>query len=688
MTYSRKAPPAEPNDAEISPVNSTAELEGVSRRKRRRRRSGILRRVRRAVRRVRWGKILLVAVAIAAVAVVTTVAIIADSANRVQASITSFQRVVSSFSTRESTELTMMDFDRLNSSVGEVVNSLENIRSRLRITQPFTPLNANLRTTMTSVDAGYNLALAARDILNGLQPTLFFLVSGNDSQTVVTQISSAERVVELLRIGRGQFITAGERLASAQNALNSLNLEGAGSSSVLEIQQLISYHDQLVQINNVLLDAPNFLASALGISAQRSYLVLSQNNDELRPSGGYISTYGWLTLRSGRVTDYNYSPTTTTSPNPPPADFASQIAIPDWWLRYREPIYAAWDGSWYADFPSTAIMAMAYYNAGDNPQSPVDGAIAIDITGFEYLLEVIGQVSVAGYDEPVTAANFRNAVYDIRSIGANEGEHKAFVAALYQQIFADWQSISLDPAKNNQLLTALLKAIREKHIMLYFSDESLNNALNLLGWSGAQAPATDHDYLMVVDANLGNKSNHSIIRSLTYDVDIQDSGTVQGRMTVSYDYSARTAASDPAVNPPTNGPADYNNLLQIFVPQGTTFNAANNLPAEPVVSTNGFNTAFISRLFIPFDSTERYQFSYTTPPIVEQLGSYQRYRLLVQKQPGTPANAVNVQVMLPANATFVSSTPQAAASYNLERPILEYRTDLSVDRWIEIIYQQ
>lgn len=684
MSFSQNVPPAEPNQTDITPV--TTELTQPQRR-RRRRRSSLFSRFKRTVRKIRWFKVLLVVVAVVAVGTVATLAILVDSANRVQASIASFQRVVSSLSSRESTELTMTDFSRLDSSVNELINSLSGIRSRLIIMEPFTSLSPNLRTTITSVDAAYNLSLAAHDILNGLQPTLFFLVSGDDEQTVVTQISSAERVVELLRIGRGQFISASERLNTARVAMDNLDLAGTESGGVLEIQQLVGYHDQLSQINNVLLDAPDFLASALGISAPRSYLVLSQNNDELRPSGGYISTYGWITIRGGRVDDYSYSATTTTSPNPPSADFASQFTIPDWWLRYQEPIYAAWDGSWYADFPSTARLAMSYYNAGGNPESPVDGAIAIDITGFEYLLEVIGEVNVRGYAHPVTAENFRDAVYDLRASGLDEAAHKTFIAALYQQIFADWQNVALDPEKNGLLLSAILKALQEKHVMLYFSDEQLNNAVNLLGWSGAQSTATDHDYLMVVDANLGNKSNHSIIRNLTYDVDIQTNGAVNARMTVAYDYSARTAADDPAVNPPTNGPADYNNLLQVFVPRGTAFTAVTNLNTTPVISTNAFNTEFISRLFIPFDSSERYQFSYITPPLVEQLGSYQRYRLLLQKQPGTPANAVSVQVMLPANATFVSSTPEAAASYSLERPILEYRTDLSVDRWIEIIYQ-
>ena len=225
--------------------------------------------------------------------------------------------------------------------------------------------------------------------------------------------------------------------------------------------------------------------------------------------------------------------------------------------------------------------------------------------------------------------------------------------------------------------------------MMYFSDTQLNNAINLLGWSGSQVEATDHDYLMVADTNLGNKSNHSIIQNLTYDADIQTDGSISGNTTVSYDYSAQVAKNDPAIDPDNNynGPIDYSNLVQFFVPVGTSLNNTKNIENTPTVVNNDTNTEFVSSLYIPFDSNQNFQFSYLTRPLIETLGSYKRYRLLVQKQPGTPANALDVQVSLPVNAIVISTTPEASASYNLERPILEFRTDLSVDRWIEIIYQ-
>src|SRR5699024_10555257 len=109
-----------------------------------------------------------------------------------------------------------------------------------------------------------------------------------------------------------------------------------------------------------------------------------------------------------------------------------------------------------------------------------------------------------------------------------------------------------------------MRALQEKHIMVYVGDEELNRAIQLLGWSGAQTPTPGEDYLLVADANLGNKSNRSIVRQLTYDISIQEDGTAESRATVTYDYSARRASSDPAVNPDFHGPLDYGNLMQSF----------------------------------------------------------------------------------------------------------------------------
>lgn len=192
---------------------------------------------------------------------------------------------------------------------------------------------------------------------------------------------------------------------------------------------------------------------------------------------------------------------------------------------------------------------------------------------------------------------------------------------------------------------------------------------------------------MVADANLGNKSNHSILRHLTYDVDIQTDGTLHSRTAVAYDYSDRVASTDPAINPEYHGPLDYSNLLQIFVPTGSQIGDTNNVPQTPRVIDDDAHTTIVSRVGVPYDTNQRFTFNYQTPPLIETIGPYQRYHLEIQKQPGTAGDTVDVQVTLPANATAIGITPAPAASYNLDRPILEFRLTLETDQWIEVIYQ-
>jgi hypothetical protein len=469
--------------------------------------------------------------------------------------------------------------------------------------------------------------------------------------------------------------------------LDELPTANVSSGLLQNLQQLRAYQEQLITLNDMLIQAPDLLTVALGLGETNSYLILSQNSDELRPSGGYISTYGWMTIRNGRILDYSYYPTSSTTPTPPAlSEFGAEITPPNWWIPFRTPMRTAWDGSWFADFPQTAQMARWYYDNGHNPQSPIDGVIGIDIVGFEYVLGALGQVVVPGYNIVVTPANFRQLVYDIRAFGQGEEPHKRFVAAIYQQIFAQWQTGSFDERQSSALLGATLRALSEKHIMLNFANESLNTAVDVLGWSGRQATEDGYDYIMVADATLGNKSARSVVRQLTYDVAIQEDGTVDGRATITYDYPASMADNDPAVDPEYHGQLDYFSLMQFFVPRGTTIQDYSDLVLNFQMDEVNNRALMTGYIYIPYNGGERFQFNYTTPVVVEPLGDFQRYRLLLQKQPGMIAEPVSVQITLPPNANVISTNPSPVASFRLEQTLLEFRATLTTDIWIEVIY--
>lgn len=688
-----KNEPLNPTETQPLPQDEPRE-ENVRRRRRRTSGSRLRRFRRRLVKNLPLRSVGITLLVVLVLAVTISAVLISDAANQLNASQQSFERVLNNFSANSGTELTLTDFERLQSGVKDLRNTLALTQSRLQLVSAGRPLNAELNVSLEALSIAEDLSVAADTLMTGLEPTLFFMVAGETEEAVSARISSSERIVELLELGRGQFLSARERLATAETRLTSLNLNDISPDLLVLVDQLGLFQDQLDEIASLLIDAPDLLTLAIGLEREQTYLVLASNNDEIRPSGGFIGTWGYLRVRNGRVTEYEYGPSTTESPNPPPEDFIDDYDIPHWWIQYRDPVYAVWDGSWYADFPTTADMAMAYYNAGENPYAPVDGVIAIDIDGFETILAGIGEVSVPGYPARwglINAANFRERVYDIREFGISqntgEREHKEFLADMYEEIFNQWQR--LDQERSGQLLGSLLQAVQEKHIMLRFVDEDLNRAVEALGWAGRQVQPVNHDYLMVADANLGNKSNNSVIRQTTYDAVIQPDGSVRGRVSVQWDYPDAIAALDPAVNPEFHGPLDYWTLFQIFVPHRSAFLDQENVPyGLQHVHMPGRNlTNFTSRQVIEYDSGQRVQVAYETPPVVERTGDFSRYRLLIQKQPGMRQEGLNVQITLPPDAELITTSPEVAASYVLEQTILDFRLELVSDQWVEVIYR-
>ena len=604
---------------------------------------------------------------------------ITDATNQLKNAWKDLDRILVSINNSRGTDLTLDDLTRLQTSLDELGLRVETARARAAYIQ-WLGINTSWAASFKALDISQNLIAATDNMLEGLEPTLDFIAQGER----VVASSTGERIVELLGLGHRQFLAAQEDLNQAAAQLDRIALDKLPSDLLLQIEQLRNYREQLADLNTILLDSPDLLTNLLGLDEERAYLVLAQNNDEIRPSGGYISAYGWVTIHEGRITDHEYSPTTSMNPNPPNDTFLEMVYIPEWWIQYRKPIYAAWEGSWYTDFPSTARLAMDYYNAGDNPQIPVKGVIAIDSTGVELLLGALGEVSVEDGSRAVTADNFRELLYDMCKSGQDENLHKEFIAATYYAIFTEWRNIQAEQIPD--LLRALFEGVRSKHILIFFDDEPANQAVARLRWNGAQFPGIDYDYLLVADANLGNKSNHSIDRSIIYDVQIQPNHTLQSRLNIHYEYYAAVAEQDPAIDAQLYGALDYHNIMQIFLPSGSQL-FETSVPDELTPIDTGSHLLLVARTEVAYNSNEWFQFVYETPQLIHEIGSYQRYRLLVQKQPGARMQSVTVQVALPPGSRLIDATPAANISDKPERPIVEFQLALDRDIWLEIIYQ-
>jgi hypothetical protein len=632
-----------------------------------------------------WRVVAVVVPLLVLLPIVITAMLTFDSVVRVQESIRGLQSTLSILVRRTPTELTSADFERLRFNIVSTGLNFQNATNQTHYLRWVLQSRADATSLFTALDAATLTVWGASNMIEGLQPMVAVMSQGSTSTPVMAGLESGDQLVNLLGAGKSRFETADHLLQQAEQQLSQIDLGALPPDILLYVEQLIEYHEQMRQINQVLLNAPELVAEVFGLDETKTYLVLSQNSDEIRPSGGYISTWGTLQMRRFQIVDYMYSASDRLSPNPPPFSMGDELPIPPWWLQFPTKVYTAWDGSWYADFQETAKMSEWYYNNGENPHHPIDGVIAIDLYGFEILLRALGEVQVPGYDTPITAQNFRQAVYFIRSAEDFEG-HKRFVADMYREIFSHWRELSGE--RGAALMQAVIQAMEAKHIMVYFPDPKLNDVVRMLGWGGEQTLPPNTDYVLAADANMGNKSNRSVVRSLAYEVSIGQDDTLSSRLSISYDYSAERAAQDPAVRPDHYGDnINYENLLQVFVPKGSQILETEDLETSLILHDTDDYTAFVTLHTVEFDSTTRLRFRYTSPATIERFGPYKRYRLLIQKQPGSAAETVSVRVALPEGARLVRTTPGVSARYDLRQTLLEFEVSLDTDRWIVVTWQ-
>jgi Protein of unknown function (DUF4012) len=448
------------------------------------------------------------------------------------------------------------------------------------------------------------------------------------------------------------------------------------------------------------LDLASVLPDLLGASRRRDYLLMAQNPDELRATGGFISGVGVLSVENGRISDFflNNSPTVDNFdagiyPDPP-APLLRYMEIEQWVFR---------DANWSPDFPTTAQVGAELYLLTQGRD--LSSVLAFDPAAVQMLLGAIGPVSVDDFPAPVAADNLNQYIRSQYN-AQFETDRKAFMETLGKAMIA---KIEAAPADLDlvALSRAALRALDERHLLISIRDPATAAILGRRGWDGAVRPGSA-DYLMVVDSNVGyNKVNPNIGEKLTYAIDLADPDAPRAELTVHH--TNRTKAPGPCRQSEgeLTGPDWYEqrlvgcywDYLRVFVPGGSQFLDATTrpVPGEWMMSGVGDDgaitmeegeagTRVLSALVVIQSGEDRKTiFRYRLPrsTIARDDGGW-HYRLRFQKQSGREAIACVVEVRLPPQATFVSSNVAPARQAD---GTLRFTLDLNQDQELEITFR-
>jgi hypothetical protein len=436
--------------------------------------------------------------------------------------------------------------------------------------------------------------------------------------------------------------------------------------------QLIEVRDRLAKTAEL----AKLLPALSGYPEPKTYLLLMQNDTELRPTGGFIGTVGSVMIDAATARDLQVADVYSldgqglkTVTAVPPAPLVKYLGVDRWFLR---------DANWSPDFPIAAQQVIKAY-AADGGRTDFDGVIAIDTTLAADMLRIVGDVKIGS--STFTAKNVTEEIEfqvekGFSAKGIPTAQRKDVLLALVGEVFK--RVIALPSDRWGEIVTALSTALDGKHMLVASFDPTAASYLRSRNWDG-MVRSDAGDFLMVVDANLAALKTDSVMsRSVGYWIKPDKDSLV-----ATVDLKYRNNGSF------TWKTTRYRTYTRIYVPEGSEFVAvAGNMFNDKIVDPKrrpgvvDSGVEFGRRWFGTFISIEPGEtrdlyFSYRLPSSIVDAAKSGAYSLTVQKQPGI--GAVPLTLSLDFGKRVEHATPPEA-SQDWGDGAYKISSDLAIDR--------
>ena len=367
-----------------------------------------------------------------------------------------------------------------------------------------------------------------------------------------------------------------------------------------------------------------------GFNGEMTYLVLFQNNLELRPSGGYLGSFGILRVNKAKISSFEVHDTNIfdgfgSIQTEPPYPIKEYLKVTNWQMR---------DSNWSPDFSIAAQQVESFYHL-QGGQEYFDAIIGVNATVLPELLKLTGPVYLEEFDKTFEA---KNALYELEyevekgyvERGIDPGERKTALKVLMKKILKQLSEKSF--LEQTRLKDLALKELNEKNIVLFLKNEEAQKIISNLGWSGEVDKFYENDYLMIVEANLASrKSNAFIKREVEYFIDLTtERPEVNLKIKYTHEGGEKNWFND-----------DYRAYLRIYLPDGAWLLETKGQDNETIFSEELNKTVFNNYIEIPSGQEKIIKYKYSLPT---SLADKQKtdYRILVQKQIGVENISFNL----------------------------------------------
>ncbi len=473
---------------------------------------------------------------------------------------------------------------------------------------------------------------------------------------------------------------------------------------------LTAIQDRLERLERAFADlfsVPLFLQEMLVADSPRTYVVLFQNNSELRPTGGFAGSLALIELKDGQVKSVEI-------PGGGPYDFQGSLKRT---IRPPEPlrlVRGTWqlqDANWFFDFPSSAEKVLWFIRESGGPEA--DGVLALTADVVQQILRLSGPLEMPAYGKVITADNFLRETQEAVELDYDRSQNrpKQFIADLAPALLT--KLMQMPPDDYGSLAAILNGSLTSRGIQLYLRDRNLESQTRTLGWAGEVKDSTA-DYLAIVRTNIGGGKTDAAMRErIRHDVNVATSGDITVQVSLT-----REHLGDPSDIFTSRRNVSY---LRFYVPDGSTLLGTDGftpppsaylkpVPAEAESDQDlsalerevGWHSASGTRVTQEFGKTvfgnwlslapgERrtVTVTYRLPFSLRSSGTWQdlrRYSVLFQRQAGVASADFVSQLTLPEGfrLRWQESSSQLA-SYERR---LEMRSDWTSDQYYGVVLEK
>lgn len=388
----------------------------------------------------------------------------------------------------------------------------------------------------------------------------------------------------------------------------------------------------------------------LGMEKEKYYLVIFQNDGELRPTGGFMTAYGILKVVQGKITPLASQDIYTIDNQFKKTEPAPEVLVSHLKLPYGDEAKAGIKPQWRVrdmnlspDFAISMAKFYEYYKklSGDRR---LDGIIGVNTKVLVNLFKIVGPIGVSDWGNFSPEIDKRcdcpQVVYRLeeladKPISGTNLARKAVIGPLMHSLLAN--AFQSPKSKMPLLFDAALKSITEKHLLVYLFDEKAQKAVEAFNLAG-RIKDYDQDYFHLSDTNLGGaKSNLFIKEKVEQKFEVGSEGLVTKTVTITY--------NNPAPGSNCNLEKGglclnglYRDWVRVYVPKGSTLISSSGLEGETKTYEELGKTVFEGFYGDKFPlnpkSFSKVTFKYQLPLKVKK---GEEFRLLIQKQSGIEA---------------------------------------------------